>query len=253
MTALNQVATRMDAPDALQRISAPITPMEMVQQAVERGASLDIVERLMGLHERWEAQQARKAFDEAIAQAKAEIPVIGKNRTVDFTSQKGRTNYRHEDLGEIARVVSPILGKHGLSFRFKTTTENKAVTVTCIISHRDGHSEENTLVATHDDSGNKNSIQALGSAVTYLQRYTLKAALGLAASNDDDGASTAKDAGLKPTITAQQVEQIRQALVFREVPEERALKRFKVETLEDIYAVDFDACLRLAQNAGAKA
>ena len=227
---------------------APLTPMEMVQQAVERGAGLDIVERLMSLHERWEAQQARKAFDEAIAQAKAEIPVIGKNRKVDFTSAKGRTNYRHEDLGEIARIVSPILGRHGLSFRFRTNTENKVVTVTCIISHRDGHAEENTLVSSHDDSGNKNSHQALGSAITYLQRYTLKAALGLAASNDDDGAATS-DIGPKPTITAEQAAHLRQALQFRDLPEERALKRFKVEALEDIYAVDFDACVRIVQNA----
>ena len=248
---MNQVATRIEP--ELPQVRAPITPMDMVQQAIERGAGLDIVERLMTLHERYEAQQARKAFDEAMSQAKAEIPVIGKNRTVDFTSQKGRTNYRYEDLGEIARVVSPILGKYGLSFRYRTTTENKAVTVTCIISHRDGHSEENTLVATHDDSGNKNSIQALGSAVTYLQRITLKSALGLAASTDDDGRSAGADAGPKPTITPEQVKQIRDVLAFRDVPEERALKRFKVEALEDIYAVDFDACLRMAQNAGAKA
>lgn len=63
------------------------------------------------------------------------------------------------------------------------------VTVTCIISHRDGHFEENTLSAGRDESGNKNSIQAVGSTLTYLQRMTLKASLGLAASDDDDGAS----------------------------------------------------------------
>jgi hypothetical protein len=61
------------------------------------------------------------------------------------------------------------------------------VTVSCIISHRAGHSEENSLSARHDTSGNKNPIQALGSAVTYLQRYTLKAAVGVAAAADDDG------------------------------------------------------------------
>ena len=46
------------------------------------------------------------------------------------------------------------------------------------------------MSAGRDDSGNKNSIQAVGSTTTYLQRYTLKAALGLAASDDDDGRST---------------------------------------------------------------
>ena len=37
----------------------------------------------------------------------------------------------------------------------------------------------------------RTAIQALGSTQTYLQRYTLKAALGLSASKDDDGAGGA--------------------------------------------------------------
>ena len=49
--------------------------------------------------------------------------------------------------------------------------------MTCVVSHRLGHSEENTLTAGRDESGNKNNIQAVGSTITYLQRYTLKAAL----------------------------------------------------------------------------
>ena len=101
----------------------------------------------------------------------------------------GETSYQHEDLGEIARVVAPILAKHGLSYRFRTTSEiNQPVSVTCIVSHRAGHTEDNTLVAGADNSGKKNVIQAIGSTITYLQRYTLKAALGLAAATDDDGA-----------------------------------------------------------------
>ncbi len=167
-----------------------MTPMDMLNRAVAQGANIEVLEKLMGLQERWEAGQARKAFDEAMAAAKAEIPVIAKNRTVDFTSTKGRTHYKHEDLAEIARTVTPILAKHGLSYRYRTSSApNEPVTVTCIVSHRGGHCEENTLSAGRDDSGNKNSIQAVGSTITYLQRMTLKAALGLAASDDDDGTS----------------------------------------------------------------
>ena len=168
-----------------------LTPMDMLNRAVSQGASIEVLEKLMTLQERWEANQARKSFDEAMAAAKAEIPVIVKNRTVDFTSPKGRTHYRHEDLAEIARTVTPILAKHGLSYRYRTSSApNEPVTVTCIVSHRGGHAEENTLAAGRDESGNKNSIQAIGSTITYLQRMTLKAALGLAASEDDDGGAS---------------------------------------------------------------
>jgi len=180
-----------------------ITPMEMLSRAVSSGASVEVMERLLALQERYEANEARRAFDAAMADAKSEIPTIFKNRAVDFTSAKGRTNYRHEDLGEIAKTVDPILAKHGLSYRFRTEVEGAAVKVTCIVSHRDGHAEHNTLSASRDESGNKNSIQAVGSTITYLQRYTLKAALGLAASADDDGRASGGTEDASP-VTADQ-------------------------------------------------
>lgn len=198
------------------RLSFAMTPMEMLDRAISQGAGIDVLTKLMDLNDRWEAGRARKAFDAAMSEAKAAMPVIGKNREVDFSSNKGRTHYRYEDLAEIMRVVTPILGKYGLSYRFRTTSvPNEPITVTCIISHRDGHFEENTLIAGRDDSGNKNSIQAIGSAVTYLQRYTLKAALGLAASNDDDGRSygNGNGGGGEDTITPEQVMELHHLIV----------------------------------------
>jgi tRNA(Glu) U13 pseudouridine synthase TruD len=67
------------------------TPMELLNQAVMSG-NIELAEKLMGLQERYEQNQARKAFDNAMAQAKAEMPIIVKDQTVDFSSQKGRTN-----------------------------------------------------------------------------------------------------------------------------------------------------------------
>lgn len=186
--------------DRRHHVSADAAPatggslMETLASAVQRGLPIETLNALMDFQERHEAAQARKSFDAAMAEAKKALPVIIKNRAVDFTSQKGRTHYKHEDLASIARAVDPILARHGLSYRFNTVTDKEGVTVTCIVSHRDGHSETNTLIAGHDNSGNKNSIQAIGSTITYLQRYTLKAALGLAASHDDDGAGQGDEA-----------------------------------------------------------
>lgn len=180
------LARELDVSHAIQALDRNPTPLDLLQRAVQNNAQVDVLEKLMGLQERWEANAARRGFDAAISKAKAEIPVINKGNLVDFTSRNGRTNYRYEDLATIARVVDPILSKFGLSYRFRTQSDSKAVTITCILSHSAGHSEENTLYAPHDLTGNKNPIQAVGSTVTYLQRYTLKAALGLAAAADDD-------------------------------------------------------------------
>jgi ERF superfamily len=221
-----------DEPTAL----VPVTPMDMLNRAVQSGADIDMIEKLLNLQERWEASNARKAFDNAMAAAKAEIPTITKNRVVDFTSAKGRTNYRYEDLGEIAKIVDPILAKHGLFYRYRTTSNvNEPVTVTCIVSHRDGHFEENTLCAGRDESGNKNSIQAIGSTSTYLQRMTLKAALGLAVSNDDD----AKAAGAADAITLEQVEQLVTLCDEVSADKEAFCRYFKVDSFADIPVKDF--------------
>lgn len=215
-----------------------VTPMDMLDRAVASGASMETLDKLMALQERWERNQARKAFDEAMASAKAEIPVISKNRHVGFDSKKpgsARTDYRHEDLAEIARTVDPILGKYGLSYRFRTTSNpNEPITVTCIVSHRLGHSEENTLLGPRDDSGNKNSIQQVGSTLTYLQRYTLKAALGLAASEDDDGKAAGGTDDDGP-IAPDQVERVRALMKETNTDEPAFLKWLEVERVEDIF------------------
>lgn len=216
-----------------------MTPMDMIAQALESGQGIEVIGKLMDLQERWEKNLGRKAFDAALSDAKAEIPPIFKNRVVDFTSTKGRTHYQHEDLGEIARTVDPILAKHGLSYRYRTHQDGSSVTVTCIVSHRDGHFEENTLSAVRDESGNKNSIQAVGSAITYLQRYTLKAALGLAASNDDD----AKKANHAPeddsTITEDQARILRKLIEDNDRDAEKFCTYFHIEAIPDLPAKEF--------------
>jgi hypothetical protein len=219
------------------------TPMEMLAQAIEKGMSPEVIGQMMSLAERWEANRARKAFDAAIAAAKAEIPPIIKNRVVDFTSQKGRTHYKHEDLAEIARTVDPILARYGLSYRFRTRSEiNEPIRVTCILSHRDGHSEENTLCGPRDETGNKNAHQAIASAMTLMQRYSLKAALGLSAAEvDDDGRAAGAKEPERKVITEEQVMQIRDLLLATDSDEAKFCQRIKVPSLADIFADSFDA------------
>lgn len=176
---------------------AAATPMTLIQAAIEANADVDKLEKLLAMQERWEANQGRKEFDKAISAAKAEIPAIIKNRT-------GHNNKRYADFSAIAKVVDPVLSKHGLSYRFRTSQTDNQIHVTCILSHEAGHSEETTLAGPADTTGNKNNIQAIGSTLTYLQRYSLVQALGLAASEDDDGAA----AGAGEPISEEQVDQI---------------------------------------------
>ena len=230
-----------------------VTPMSMIERAVERGADVAMIEKLMQLEERHRANLGRRSFDQAISNAKAEIPAIRKNRQVDFTTAKGRTNYKHEDMAEIARTVDPILSKNGLSYRYRTAQEGGTVTVTCILSHRDGYCEETTLSSGIDQSGNKNHIQAVGSAATYLQRYTLKMALGLAATEDDDG----RAAEAVKVINADQYQTLQGLIEQAEADEAKMLHWLRAEALEELTLKQFDTAVsmlrkKIAQKGGAK-
>jgi hypothetical protein len=219
--------------------------MSMIRQAVAAGQPLDVIRELKDMAKELAADEARRAFDRALSDAKSEIPVIRKNRKVGFEhkSGEGETNYSHEDLGEIARTIDPILGRHGLSYRYRSHQGDGRVTVTCILSHRDGHSEEIQLSAAPDGSGKKNAIQQTGSAITYLQRYTLKMALGLAAASDDDGAATVQP----ESITEQQALDLNDLIdtVVEEVNGDRPvfvksfLKFMKADQIEAIAAKDY--------------
>lgn len=209
-----------------------LTPMDLIDRALASGAGMEVIGKMMDYQERYERNQARKAFDAAIAAAKAEIPVIVKNRSGH--------NTRYADFAAIARAVDPILGQHGLSYRFRTS-QNGAINVTCILSHNAGHSEENTLSAAADTSGAKNAIQSIGSTLTYLQRYSLVQALGLAASDDDDGRASSDGT----TITDEQREIIQAAIVHVAADLPRFLRYFKIESLEDMPAARFQDALNM--------
>lgn len=183
-----------------------VTPMAMLQLAVEKGASVEQLERLMALQERYEANEAKKEFVSAMTRFKENPKIIEKNAQVDFTSAKGRTHYKHATLANVCDVIGPSLSEVGISHSWETEQlEGGAVKVTCVLTHARGHQTRTPLQATRDESGNKNHIQAVGSTVTYLQRYTLLAATGMAVADqrDDDGTGGKGPHELNPEVKAE--------------------------------------------------
>lgn len=222
----------------------PMTPMDMLNRAVSQGADINVLEKLMGLQERWEASQARKAFDKAIAGAKSEIAPVVRNAT-------GHNSKRYADMAEIARTVDPILSRYGLSYRFKTSQTDK-ITVTCILSHEEGHAEETTLSGPSDTSGNKNAIQAIGSTLTYLQRYSLTAALGLAAANDDDGRAAGKSDDDLRKISPEQVKVIRDLLAETDSDVQKFCEIGKIDSVPDMLVSQYESAVGVLNQKKAK-
>lgn len=166
-----------------------VTPVDLLRHALDSGADLDRLEKLMGLQERYEENQARKAFADDMARFKAKPLVILKDKQVSFKTDKGRTEYMHATIGNVVDVIVPALAEFGFSHRWDLEQRDGLVIVTCVITHRMGHSQKTTLFANPDSSGGKNGIQSVISAKTYLERHTLTAATGVATKDqeDDDG------------------------------------------------------------------
>lgn len=223
---------------------ADMTPVQMAAHLISSGADFQSVKEMIALSKELAADQAKRAFDAAIAAAKTEIPAVAKNA-------KGHNNKAYANFAAYAAVVDPVLGKWGLSYRFRTEQTDR-ITVTCVLTHKDGHAEENSLSGPPDGSGSKNAIQAIGSTLTYLQRYTLVQALGLSASDDDDGQAHGKTDQQIATVTEDQLMQLRELLDATESNERQFCAMGKIERLSDMRAEQFDSAVGILKQRLAK-
>lgn len=169
-----------------------ITPMQLISDAQANGADVEKLHQLFELQLRWENNEAKKAYNEAMAEFKAETFVMNKDGWASFkTKNGGEMSYSFITLANVVHSVVPLLSSHGLSHSWETKQDGSTVHVRCRISHRKGHSESISLCSGLDTSGMKNNIQMIGSTVSYLQRYTLMSILGLASADiDNDGNDT---------------------------------------------------------------
>ena len=158
-------------------VAAATSPMQLLELAVSNNANIESLERLMDLQERWLGQQSRQAFNRALSEFQSICPRIEK--------KKQAHNYKYAPLGDIVAQIREVMHRCGLSFRFEQEHLTDTIKVTCVITHVDGHSERTSMEVQADKSGSKNVIQAVGSAVTYGQRYTLIGALGITTADED--------------------------------------------------------------------
>lgn len=176
-------------------IAAPVatvaTPAMLLQIAVERGQPLEYVEKLMQLQERYEANEARRAYNSAFSGFKGEAVVLLKNKRVTDGPLKGKG---YAELHAVVNAVTPALSRHGLSASWKLTKDEPVwIEVTCTLKHIGGHSESVSMGGPPDGGGAKNKIMERASTVSYLERYTLKAILGLSEQDDDTDGGAGRD------------------------------------------------------------
>lgn len=160
--------------------------LPLIQMCVEKGADLVQIEKFMDLQERYEANEAKKLFNQAMSIFQSSLPVIEKKGLVNYTSSKGTTNYNYAKLEDVAHAIKPSLKISGISYRWMQEQSDNKIKVTCIVTHINGHSESSSLVGFPDTSGGKDPMKAMASAISYLRRYTLTGLLGIVVGGEDD-------------------------------------------------------------------
>lgn len=206
----------------------------MISMALDQKVDLERLEKLWELKTKWEAENSRHAYIAAMAEFKKTPPEIEKTKEVKF----GNTKYKHALLSDVAEKINTALSAHGLTASWSTKQEPNQVTVTCRITHVLGHFEETSLSSAHDNSGGKNAIQAIGSAISYLQRYTLLALTGLATKDqDNDGAGTTV------CINEKQLSTIVDYINEKKVDQKQFLKFMGCESLEAIPVADYQKAI----------
>lgn len=121
-----------------------------------------------------ERSQTIGEIAKALLQFQSEVENIKRDSKNPFFKSK------YASLANVLDTIRVPLKSAGLSFSQFPNGENE---LTTLLMHTSGE----YLLGTVRMSPTKNDPQAIGSAITYMRRYSLAAILGLNIDDDDDG------------------------------------------------------------------
>jgi len=94
---------------------------------------------------------------------------------------------KYSDLSEVLGNLRPLLAKNQLALSQFPSFENGIVSVTSLLAHASGEWIESTASAP----ATKQDVQGVGSAITYLKRYSATSIVGMASADQDDDGNSA--------------------------------------------------------------
>lgn len=168
-------------------------------------------------------ENANPALFAALSAAQGEIENASKN------AANPHFKSRYADLAEVLNTVRPTFSKHGLSVIQSTEFDGSLVSVTTTIAHADG----GYVTAKASCVPAKTDAQGVGSATTYLRRYSLASCAGIA-QEDDDGNSAAHNAKPVTRISAEQEASLIEWIDTVGADKAKIMAAYKVKSLADL-------------------
>ena len=182
---MSNALTKLEPQGALE-VDRPqrVDMQALMVAAMEKGP--EIVERMMAVRRELNTEQAKTAFDLALAHFQAECPPITKSKTV--LNESATKLYSYAPFERILEVVRPYLEKHGLSFTLDTDLESKDgwVIATCKIKHIAGHSEvSRAKFPLGAGTRAMSTTQVYAAALSFASRRVFCNALGIVTAGED--------------------------------------------------------------------
>jgi len=192
-------ATVTPMPNAMREVQPAEGVSPLVMMLARGELQAEHVQQAMALQEQHDAYNAKRAFSAAMAAFKG---IVGKARRSGSNSHLRSLYSTYDDV--VAAVSGP-LAEIGISHRFRTTQDGLvSVTVTCILTHANGHSEEETRTYPVEEVKGLSKVQQIGVAEGYAKRRTLLAITGIA-SGEDDGDGNARHEARRQAATPEPV------------------------------------------------
>ncbi|MBD1590287.1 ERF family protein [Pseudomonas typographi] len=203
--------TETNAPPAV--VGEATTILQVIQRAAaDPQCDIEKMERLMQMHERFQARQAEQQYAEALATMQQELPPVPERGGIKDRSGRVQSTYAlWEDINE---ALKPVLAKHGFALTFRIPRNAAGVEVEGVLSHSAGHSERTSILLPVDVSGSKNAVQAVASSVSYGKRYTAGALLNFTTHGEDDdaySAGTSEQTTLQDQVVIDIIERVDEA------------------------------------------
>lgn len=204
--------------------------------AVESKVDVNTIERLVALHERMSDRSAAHEFNVAHAAFQDECPSIPKTSTAKITSKNGGGySYSFAGLDQIAKVVRPVLRKHGLSYSWDSVVNSGSITVTCTLKHVGGHSVTAQFTSpTKPLTDSMSAQQEVAAALTFGKRQSLIQVLGVTTSDADSGLADGQK------ISEEQAAEIEALIVSTASDRAKFLAYMGTDDVPSILARDFN-------------
>ena len=234
-------STAAPIPRSEQDESASILQV-IARAAADPAVDIEKMQALLAMQERVMALRAKQEFQAALARIQPRMPRI--QRTGEIVID-GRIRSRYSTYEDVDSAIRPLLAEEGFAISFDTESEAGGLTTILIVTHSLGHEERRKMRLPLDKSGSKNEVQSHGSTVSYAKRYLVMGFFNIVHEGEDND-------GSGEPINLEQVNKIRDLLIYTNSDEKKFLAWLKATSVENIQRGKYEEALRELSKKAAK-